>query len=147
MAREAKLILFQLGNEVYAVDLRYVREVVNSSNTIRVPGAQDFVKGVMDLRGRVLTLIDLARILGTESDAHSKVLVYLDNKSDAPALGFVVDQVLGVITVKENEIERPPLKLSELVKGYVRTDRGIVTVLDIEKVAEQVKKELGGEEP
>ena len=123
-------VIFRLERDRYALPLDAVREVVNApASYTRVPHARDAVKGVMTLRGRVVPVVDLARLLmaapGSEpAPAPKVVLLELARRE----LGLLVTEVEGI-----EHIEKVgPQNRSRLVKGLARVGPVSVTVLDVE---------------
>jgi len=140
---ETQLITFKLGENVYAVDVRHVREVVSLRKIVKLPRAPPYIEGIMNLRGRIVTLVNLASYLGVDgySDPSEtnkgKVLIFtLDNNRD---LGFIVDHVLGVLRVKRSSIEKPASATDPSLEGVIKTDDGgIIIVLNIPHLVKEL---------
>ena len=143
---EIQLITFKLGENVYAVDVRHVREVVSLRKIVKLPRAPPYIEGIMNLRGRIVTLVNLSSYLGingyemADSSAETpkgKVLIFtLDSNRD---LGFMVDHVLGVLRVKSNAIEKPASATDPSLSGVIKTDDGgIIIVLNIPHLVKEL---------
>ncbi|OYT56974.1 MAG: hypothetical protein B6U76_02370 [Desulfurococcales archaeon ex4484_217_2] len=140
---EIQLITFKLGENVYAVDVRHVREVVSLRKIVKLPRAPPYIEGIMNLRGRIVTLVNLASYLGVDgygdpSETNKgKVLIFtLDNNRD---LGFIVDHVLGVLRVKRSSIEKPASATDPSLEGVIKTDDGgIIIVLNIPHLVKEL---------
>jgi len=140
---EIQLITFKLGENVYAVDVRHVREVVSLRKIVKLPRAPPYIEGIMNLRGRIVTLVNLASYLGVDGyndpgkTGKGKVLIFtLDNNRD---LGFIVDHVLGVLRVKRNSIEKPASATDPSLDGVIKTDDGgIIIVLNIPHLVKEL---------
>jgi len=140
---EIQLITFKLGENVYAVDVRHVREVVSLRKIVKLPRAPPYIEGIMNLRGRIVTLVNLASYLGVDGyndpgkTGKGKVLIFtLDNNRD---LGFIVDHVLGVLRVKRNSIEKPASATDPSLEGVIKTDDGgIIIVLNIPHLVKEL---------
>ena len=80
-----KLIIFKLGESLYGVDINHIREVVDPKKIIKIPKAPEYIEGIMDLRGHVVTLISLSKILEIPTNGGKekrKVLILMDNLAD-----------------------------------------------------------------
>ena len=140
---ELQLITFKIGNEVFTVDIKNVREVVNLKQITKVPKAPHYIEGVMNLRGKIITLVDLASLLGFNSNINdkSKVLIYsIDNNRD---VGLVVDHVLGVLRISEKDVEKPVMEISSYIKGFIRNGNLIITLLNMDNIINELKDTLG----
>jgi purine-binding chemotaxis protein CheW len=134
-------VVFRVASERFALPLPAVREVVLPQPPFaRVPRSSDAVRGVMNLRGRVVAVVDLAALVGLapqplEAGA-GHVLILEQGKR---ALGFLIGGVLGV------EPLAPPGEASEgLVRGVAAASAGAVTVLGAEALAAEAERLFGG---
>lgn len=135
---ERQLVVFDLNEEAYGVDISQVREIIRMQEITRVPRAPEFIEGVINLRGKVIPVVDLrARFSmpGTErTDEHRIVVVDVDGQD----IGMVVDAVTEVSRVPSNSIEPPSSVIttddSEYLTGIVKTDDKLIILLDIAKV-------------
>lgn len=122
-------VIFFLERDRYALPLGAVREVVNSpSHYSRVPHAQDAVKGVMTLRGRVVPVVDLGRLLtlsGPPAGKGKVVLLDLVRRE----LGLLVTEVEGIESIEK---VGPQGRASRVVRGLARVGPLTVTVLDVD---------------
>ena len=140
---ELQLITFKIGDEIFTVDIKNVREVVNVKDIIKVPKAPHYVEGVMNLRGKIITLVNSASILGFGSTVNnkSKVLIYaIDNEED---VGLVVDHVLGVLRINGKSIEKPVMSVNSYVEGFIKSGDTIM-ILDMDKIIKELNSVLGG---
>lgn len=123
-------VIFRLDRDRYALPLDAVREVVNAPEQYsRVPHARDCVKGVMTLRGRVVPVIDLGRLLalGLQPSGGKVVLLELVRRE----LGLLVTEVEGIESIEK---VGPQARTSRTVRGLARVGPLTVTVLDVEGV-------------
>jgi len=133
-----QMISFSLGGEEYGVDIRAVKEVIRIGAITSLPGAASFVKGVLNLRGDVIPIIDLRDKFGLPSsdytDTSRVIVVDINDKS----IGMVVDNVSRVIRIGQDQIDPAPPWLgglaSELLQGVVRLGERLVILLNIEAV-------------
>jgi purine-binding chemotaxis protein CheW len=118
MSTAAHLVCFRLGRETYGVDIFVVREIVKAQEITAVPGTAEHVLGIINLRGKIISVVDLAQRLALGSarvDRSSRILV-LD--LDGFAVGFLVDAATEVLKLPADAIEPPP----EELKGSVQDD-------------------------
>lgn len=103
-----EIITFELANERYAIETRYVREVVPLTERIPLPGAPEFLVGILNLRGEILALIDLLQFGGVDNKslaAASRVLVLGGERAE---FGVVADAVHEVVKLRVDELLPPP---------------------------------------
>ncbi len=133
-------VVFRVASERYALPLSAVREVVLPQPPFaRVPRSSEAVRGVMNLRGRVVAVVDLAALVGLApqplQEGTGQVLILDHGKR---ALGFLIGGVLGV------EALEPPEEASALVRGVAAASAGAVTVLGAEALAGEAERLFGG---
>lgn len=150
-----QLAAFRVGTCLWAIDVLQVREVLHRADTTPVPHAPSHVRGLMNLRGHIITVIDLARRLGTTGgeDAEGGMCVLLRTSAelgrlDAEGRSLVdtghdsvalrVDGVDRVLDVAGHDLLPPPANLEAgllpFVRGVVRLDEGLLLVLRLEAV-------------
>ena len=136
-----RLLLFQAGPKTFAVPANSVREVVPFRRPTRLPGAPSHVLGIVNMRGTVVTVIDLARRLGLDAQPSEGRCIVLVNRGARP-VGLVVDGVRDVIVAEENMIEQTrggnSQALSELATGIVRLDGEMILILDLKLLVKQI---------
>ncbi len=135
-----RLLLFQAGGRTFAVPAEDVREVVPFRRPTRLPGAPPHVLGIVNLRGTVVTVIDLARRLGLADIPTENRCIVLMNRGNRP-VGLMVDGVRDVIVADEGMIEQSREgggSLSELATGIVRLDDEMILLLDLKLLVKQV---------
>ena len=134
---EVKMLTFSLDNVFYGVDVNQVREVKNFEGATPVPCAPSYVKGVTNLRGEVVPVIDLRKCIGlsprTGNDSGIMVVV-----QDKHPIGVIVDSVIEVLTLRKKDVETDPESLltdrSDGVIGIAKHDNDLIVLLDIIKV-------------
>ena len=134
---EMQMLTFSLDNVMYGVNVSQVREVKNFEGVTPVPYAPAYVKGVTNLRGEVIPVIDLRKRFGMtcESSANTNIMIIVQDKHP---VGIMVDSVLEVLTLSKNDIESNPDSLivdkSEAVLGVAKHDKELIILLDLLKV-------------
>jgi len=128
--QENKFLTFVLGNEEYGIEIRYVTEIIGIQHVTCVPDLPEFVKGVINLRGKVIPVMDVRlRFHMQERKYDDRTCIIVINISDQP-VGLIVDQVSEVLDIQKSEIEPPP---------KVKKDSSSLFVQGMGKVGDQVK--------
>jgi len=135
-------LTFKLEDEVYATDIAQVREVLEYSRVTKVPRTPDYMRGVINLRGRVVPVLDLKLRFGmsrTEQTVNTCIIIVEVNmEGDKMIIGALADSVQEVIEMDPSVIEPPPkigTKLNtDFIRGMGKRDEQFVIILDIDKV-------------
>lgn len=134
-------VVFRLAKEEYAFDISVVREIHELDIISKVHRSPSHIEGVMNLRGKLVTVVDLRKRLGLDPkvpDELAKIIVV--DAPDAP-VGFLVDEVVEVARISAEAIEPPPSYVSdnleaEYVKGIAKVGERLITLVDPIKVLE-----------
>jgi chemotaxis signal transduction protein len=130
---------FTLAGQQYAVDIRKVQEVVVAPDIEPVPRAPSAVRGVINLRGRIVTVIDLGRCLGFPAAADGAPCTVVVTDAAGETLGLCVDGVAEICSVAESAIKpMPPIhgqRPDPLVRGMVRRGGLMLILLDLDQLA------------
>lgn len=114
-----QLVSFKIGAEEFGIDILKVQEINKMVQITKIPNSPAFVEGVINLRGRVIPIIDLRTRLGWEKIEHSKdtriIVVELDSKT----VGFIVDAVNEVLRIPANITEKPPELVAGIDSDYI----------------------------
>jgi len=146
-------LTFSLGDEVFAIDIRTVREIIQYASMTTVPLMPDFVRGVINLRGAVVPVIDLQSRFGRKAAQVGKktCVVIFDavREGEKIELGLMVDSVSEVVEIAATSIEPPPqfgtTIQREFIKGMGKVDGDFVVILepdralDIDDMAQKVE--------
>ncbi|MFY9740390.1 MAG: chemotaxis protein CheW [Candidatus Sulfotelmatobacter sp.] len=143
MARTSQFCTFYLDKLLFGVELKGVQEVIRSLEMTRLPLAPPVVSGLMNLRGQIVTAVDLRRRLNLEAAAPDARPMNVVVRSEDGAVSLLVDEIGDVVEVEESSFETPP----ETLRGSVRTmilgvhklDDRLMHVLDIEKACEMAE--------
>ena len=134
--QEGKYLTFVIGNEEYGIEIRFVTEIIGIQNITQVPDMPNYIKGVINLRGKVIPVMDVRlRFIAEERPYDDRTCIIVINIKDQP-MGLVVDRVSEVLDIPRTEIEPAP----ELRKG-----RGNKFIQGMGKVGEEVKLLLNAE--
>ncbi|MFO0752223.1 MAG: chemotaxis protein CheW [Thermodesulfovibrionales bacterium] len=135
-------LTFKLEEEVFALDIAQVREVLDFSTITKVPRTPDFMRGVINLRGSVVPVVDMRLKFGmtkTEKTVNTCIIIVeIALDGDTTVLGALADSVQEVIELEPGQIEPPPrigtrLK-TEFIRGMGKRDDTFIIILDIDKV-------------
>jgi purine-binding chemotaxis protein CheW len=135
-------LTFKLGDEVFALNVAQVREVLDLTAITKVPGTPDFMRGVINVRGSVVPVMDLRLKFGlsrTENTLDTRIIVMeLTLGGEVVVLGTLADSVNEVIDLESAQIEPPP-KIgmrwrTEFIKGIGKRDELFIIILDIDRV-------------
>jgi purine-binding chemotaxis protein CheW len=140
--REGKYLTFCLAEEEYGIGILKVREIIGMIPITSVPQTPHFVKGVINLRGKVIPIIDLRLKFGMPekeySDRTSIIVVEIRSNSGKVHIGIVVDHVSEVVPFKETDIENTPTFGTRLdtqyILGMAKVESGVKILLDIDRV-------------
>jgi purine-binding chemotaxis protein CheW len=135
---ELQLVSFLLGAEEYGLDILLVQEIIRMTNITGVPQVPDFVEGVINLRGRVIPVIDLRKRFGLPAHASSHDSRIVVVSADHDTIGLIVDAVSEVVRVPSEALEPPPDLLAgtatEFVRGMAKLDDRLIMHLDVARV-------------
>jgi purine-binding chemotaxis protein CheW len=132
------LVTFFLSGEEYGVDVRMVQEIIRVTEVTQVPRAPDFIKGVINLRGRIIPVIDLKKKLGLgEVEILRQTRVVVIRVRDR-LIGLLVDGASQVLKVPVSTIEAAPEEVVEIdanyIKGVAKLDKRLIILMDLQKI-------------
>ncbi|MCG8336104.1 MAG: chemotaxis protein CheW [Proteobacteria bacterium] len=133
-----KYLSFRLGNEEYGIEIRHIIEIIVMQEITKVPDMPGFIIGVINLRGNVISVMDIRKRFGLDSrdydDRTCIIVVQINNIS----IGLIVDTVNEVVDIPENQIDPPPRTHSGIGSSYIqgmgKIGEKVKILLDIEKI-------------
>lgn len=141
---EKQLVIFELADEFYGVDIACVESIIKMQEITRMPKSPAFVEGVTNLRGKVLPVIDLEKrfdIPARERNHDTRIMVVNIDKLE---VGMIVSAVSEVLTIDDTSIEPAPSMVttvnSNFISGIARIDSRLVILLDLNQVLSQSEK-------
>jgi len=148
--KTGKYLTFTLENEEYGIGILKVKEIIGMMPITSVPRTPEFVKGVINLRGKVIPVLDLRLKFDMGeipyTDRTCIIVVEIDSDSVTVLIGIVVDAVSEVLNIKESDIEDTPTFGTSLntdyILGMAKTEGSVKILLDIDKVLNQ--QEIAG---
>ncbi|UCD78376.1 MAG: purine-binding chemotaxis protein CheW [Desulfobacterales bacterium] len=140
--KEGKYLTFTLAEEEYGIGILKIKEIIGMLPITSVPQTPDFVKGVINLRGKVIPVMDLRLRFGMPAIDYSErtciIVVEIDGSSGTILVGIVVDAVSEVLNIKGDDIEKTPTfgaKLNtDYILGMAKMEGGVKILLDIDQV-------------
>lgn len=128
-----KYLVFALGEEQYAVDILKVREIVRMTHITPLPHSPPFVRGVINLRGRVIPVIDLRARFGLQPREYTERTCIVVVEPHGSPVGMAVDEVLEVAAIAPEQVD-PPAVQGPCLRGVARCDGRVRLLLDLERV-------------
>jgi purine-binding chemotaxis protein CheW len=142
MAQTSQFCTFYLDKLLFGVELKGVQEVIRSLEMTKVPLAPAVVNGLINLRGQIVTAVDLRRRLELAPAPPGMLAMNVVVRSDDGAVSLLVDEIGDVVEVDDSTFERPPETLRgrvrEVITGVHKLNVRLMHVLDIEKACEMM---------
>lgn len=130
-----QLVTFSIGEEEFGVNILQVQEIIRTMEITNVPRSPDFVEGVINLRGKVIPIVDMRSRFGLESKAHDKYTRIIVVEFEMIIVGFVVDSVSEVLRISANSIQPPPPVVagmdSDYIDGVGKLEDRLLILLDL----------------
>ena len=143
---EGKFLTFALSNEEYGIEILRVREIIGLMDITTVPQTPDYMKGVVNLRGKVIPVIDLRLKFSMQEEEHTQETCVIVVEVNNTQIGIIVDSVSEVLDIKSGEIEEAPSFGqgidTDFIMGMGKTKEKIIILLDIEEVLSSEELEM-----
>ena len=141
-AETKQYIVVQIGSEKYGIDIRYVDNIVRIQKITRVPKAQVYFKGIINLRGEIVPVMSIRRKMGLDEDvitnASRIIILKLEEKG---SLGVIVDQVCEVVTLSPDEIETNNINSSHVkdtfINGIGKNGDQLISLFEINSIVDE----------
>lgn len=140
-----RYLTFYLGKQTYALEIKYITEIIGIQKITKVPNIKSFIKGIINLRGSIVPIVELRkrfRLSDVEYDERTCIIVVNINNVE---VGIIVDEVAEVINIPEEEISPAPETNkgteSRFISGMSKISDKIIILLNIEKVLYDTKNE------
>ncbi len=138
---ERQIVVFKLGKEEFGVDINEVREIIRMEQITKIPNTAEYIEGVINLRGGIIVIIDLARKMGLDAkevDHNTRIIVIETGKN---TVGMIVDSATEVLRLSSDQIEPAPAVItqrinSDYIEGVGILDERLLILLDLAKVLE-----------
>lgn len=134
-----QFIVIKLGDEQYGIDIKFIDNIVRMQHITRVPKVDDYLKGVINLRGEVIPVMSIRLKMGLEPDVETKssriIILKLEQHG---TIGVIVDEVKEVVTLENEQIEKVAYDSKEdkdtFLSGIGKCDGGLISLLDLNAV-------------
>ena len=140
MAHTSQFCTFYLSKLLFGVELKGVQEVIRALEMTRVPLAPAMVSGLINLRGQIVTAVDLRRRLDLEPNPAPALAIHVVVRSEDGGVSLLVDEIGDVVEVTDDSFERPPETLRgsarNMIVGVHKLNGRLLHVLDVEKVCQ-----------
>ncbi|MDR3237522.1 MAG: chemotaxis protein CheW [Spirochaetia bacterium] len=132
VGKSEQIVCFKIGKEEYGVDILLVQEILKLPDVTKLPKAASYVLGVMNLRGKVIPVVDLSIKFGINTGSPSRgIVVSIEGKQ----VGLAIDSVSHVVRINSTEIEPPPPVVrgisGKYIIGIAKIESGFVVILDL----------------
>lgn len=133
-----RFLTFSIGKEDYGIEIKFISEIIGIYKITSIPEIPEFVKGVINLRGKVIPVIDVRTRFGIEFKEYNERSCTIIVEFDDVTIGLIVDEIKEVMTIPEKNIDRPTsfgqdLK-SSFVQGLGKVGESVKIILDLEKL-------------
>jgi len=135
---EIKVVGFQIGDEEYAIDIMKIDSVTEMLKIMKLPGLPVFIKGVANLRGEVIPILNTRSKFGLSpkpDDSKDRIVIILVG---AKKVGMIVDEVKEVLTLQEEQLEETPTtagtSTARFISAIAKLDKRMLIILDIDKI-------------
>ena len=136
--QEGKFLTFSIGKEEYGIEIRHVTEIIGIQNITELPDMPTFVRGVINLRGKVIPVLDVRLRFGIEEREYNERTCIVVVNINELAVGLIVDTVSEVLDIPTDQIE-PPAKVnkgatSPYIRAFGKVDEDVKILLDTQKL-------------
>ena len=142
-----KYLTFSLGDEVYGIDIRVVIEIIGIQKITNVPEVPDYVRGIINLRGKIIPVVDMRLRFRREYREYTDRTCVIVVEINGVLIGLIVDGVSEVLDIAEKNVVPPPdLRASQnkYIRGIGKLESSVVLLLDWEKLFSENDQELLG---
>lgn len=132
---EEQVVVFLLGNEEYGISISQVREIIQHEGATKIPNRSNYMEGIINLRGKIIPLVDLSVKFRTETvDAVKLRAIIIETAGQE--LGIIVDAVTEVLKLDDSEIESVPVTAAsyDYVRGLGKKNGRLLILLDVERL-------------
>ncbi len=141
MGKELHIVGFKVGRETFGCPIDLVHEIVRVPDITAVPDSPDYIEGVINLRGKIISIVDLRKRFGETEIASSKKNRILVAEIDGKMLGLIVDAASEVLKIPAAEVEPPPSVFEEgelnYVTGVGKIAGRLIILIDLSKILQK----------
>ncbi len=138
-ADTTEMLSFNVGDAIYAIEIKYIKEIIEVEKITIVPRIPDHIKGVINLRGKVVPVISVRRRFDIEEiPFDSRTCIIVLEFEDGEQVGIIVDRVQEVVNVKPSDISRTPdsknVNANRYIKSIVHIENNVILLIDCIKL-------------
>jgi purine-binding chemotaxis protein CheW len=138
--KSSRYLTFYIADEQYGLDIFHVKEIIASMNITGVPKTPDYIKGVINLRGAVIPIVDVRQKFGMEEKPHDVNTAIIINEIDAVSIGFIVDKVEDVLSIPEAQLSDSPRFGASVDTSFIESvaeiENSVIMILNLKKIFE-----------
>ncbi len=124
-----QIIVFDLENKLYSIEISYVMDVYEHMESVRVPNSEDYIEGIINLRGNVITLINLKKRLKIDRNKKEKNVIICEFNREK--FGLTVDEIIGIENIDKTVDTDYD---SGFVKGFIERDNREIMIIDLGRI-------------
>ncbi len=142
-----KVLTFNIGEQVYGIEIPYVVEIIEVSPITAVPGVPDYIKGIINVRSKIVPVVNIRSRFGKPEIPFTERTCVIHVSTGDTSVGLIVDSVADVIPITEKHISRTPelnnINQSKFIKFILEMNDGIKLVLDVAKlIDDQIREDI-----
>ncbi|MGO1468776.1 MAG: chemotaxis protein CheW [Tissierella sp.] len=126
-----QIIIFTLNDKYYAINTKEVEEITKTISLTNVPNSEDWTEGLINLRGNVVTLINMNKLLLQEEDSCYNNIIIVENEEER--IGILVKEVIEVVNIEEEKIENFNID-NDGILGIYRIENRVINIIDIDSL-------------
>lgn len=138
MAEDKQYVNLLLNNEKYGIDIMDIKEILRMLEITKVPKAPSFVEGIINIRGKVIPIVDLRKKLNIPAPDYTNQTRIIVLNLNGKMVGFIVDHVEEVLRVDSSVVDKAPAASTSVdnsyIKGVARLPSGMVIILDVQEI-------------
>lgn len=143
--QKGRYLIFSLGNESYGIEIQFVTEIIGMQTIFEVPEVPDYVKGIINLRGKIIPVMDVRLRFKKEAREYNDRTCVIIIDIQELSIGFIVDSVSEVLTISEENMVDPPQFNKENINRYIKSigkvGNDVKFLLDCEKLLSEGEME------
>ncbi len=138
-----KYLIFSIGREVYGIDIKYVIEIIGIEPITEVPELPDYIRGVINLRGKIIPVMDVRLKFKKEEKEYDDRTCIIVVEIDSICIGLIIDTVVEVANIEENNISEPPKtgsnrdNTNKYIKGIGKVQNEVRLLIDCSKLLKE----------
>lgn len=141
ISEDLEFSTFSVGGAICGINILTIQEINKNFDITRVPQAADYIEGILNLRGRIITIVDLGKKLGLSPVSKDKDNRNIIVNSEDELIGLLVDSINDVVLAKKDDIEPAPANIGgvkgKFFQGVLKTEKQLIGILNIDEVLKE----------